>query len=361
MEHPRREIPAVGNFIGGFGAIGGGGAAAVAGARAPVNYDMQAILGGGGGGLQMFNRHQSFYKPYNPPPIPTTYSLNWTHKSTKDSTLIQKQAGLRFSNQVIEPPLEVESYLEEENKEGDRVVTGELGENSMICCRCDEKLVMGGGIHDRLWSLNCGHVIDGKCLRQINGTEEKIREWEEKEEVRRLEREEEKKLLVEIEEEKAESKVREETFKLDLQQGKGKGKGKGKERDILEINDSDDDDDELQSTRRSKRLKSNETSKSNSRTLRNGKLLTSTMKKEAPQKVKSKVVRVAVVSPSPTSSQRSESQIAEERRKFVYCKNPDGWTKEMRGRRTFKCPVIGCGVKCCAEPGHESSAVELFC
>ncbi|KAI9433645.1 hypothetical protein H4582DRAFT_1985245 [Lactarius indigo] len=46
--------------------------------------------------------------------------------------------------------------------------------NTLVCARCLDPLVLGGSsmpegerIHRRLWSLRCGHMLDGKCIAEL--------------------------------------------------------------------------------------------------------------------------------------------------------------------------------------------------
>ncbi|KAE8211157.1 hypothetical protein CF327_g5065 [Tilletia walkeri] len=79
--------------------------------------------------------------------IPDSFDVRWTHPHPE-------QEG--FSNSIVEPPIEVD------------MEPGPLPDTTPICARCRYALQTGGTGDKKIWVLPCGHVIDGKCVRELS-------------------------------------------------------------------------------------------------------------------------------------------------------------------------------------------------
>lgn len=84
--------------------------------------------------------------------LPERYDTRWTHPH-------EVQEG--FSHSIVEPPIELDA--DESAKP-----TGPLPDTTPICARCRYALQMGGTGDKKVWVLPCGHVIDGKCVRELS-------------------------------------------------------------------------------------------------------------------------------------------------------------------------------------------------
>lgn len=350
----RREIPREGHVIGGFGAFAGLGALGLGQVPGVVNQANQlhdriqllhAVYGGGPQGAAPHPYHQP--QRYNQPPkAPEKFANNMSYRSqSKSAVQLQSQKGLHFSQAIIEPTIDVETYEVDKTK-----VIGPLDDTTVICCCCDDALLMGAEGDRKLFALPCGHVVDGKCFWKLSLVKEKEREWEELEEKRELE-------LIENERKEKEKEREEKEKELESEKRK---------RVVVLV---DDDEEESQSgnprSRKSARISNSHTnatsstsSSSKSRTLRNGKAFTNPgLNDSSSSKAKPKPKA------RKPSAKTLEKEKMERKRAYVYLKmgiNADS-TPKGRQLRSFKCPVVGCGMKVIAEMNHRTSAFELFC
>ncbi|KAK0532546.1 hypothetical protein OC835_003297 [Tilletia horrida] len=84
--------------------------------------------------------------------LPDKFDTRWTHPH---------EAPSGFSNSIIEPPIELDA-------DPGALPTGPLPDTTPICARCRYALQMGGEGDKKVWVLPCGHVIDGKCVRELS-------------------------------------------------------------------------------------------------------------------------------------------------------------------------------------------------
>lgn len=352
----RREIPREGHFIGGFGAFAGLGALGLGQVPGVVNQANQlhdriqllhAVYGGGPQGAAPHPYPHPQPQRYNQPPkAPEKFANNMSYRSqSKSAVQLQSQKGLHFSQAIIEPTIDVETYEVDKTK-----VVGPLDDTTVICCSCDDALLMGAEGDRKLFALPCGHVVDGKCFWKLSLVKEKEREWEELEEKRELEL---------IENERKEKEREEKEKELESEKRK---------RVVVLV---DDDEEESQSgnprSRKSARISNSHTnassSSSKSRTLRNGKAFTNPGLNESTSSSSSSSKPKPKPKPRKPSAKTLEKEKMERKRAYVYLKmgiNADS-TPKGRQLRSFKCPVVGCGMKVIAEMNHRTSAFELFC
>ncbi|CAD6891266.1 unnamed protein product [Tilletia laevis] len=130
-------------------ATGGGGVAGLPPVGHPLHPDSLA-------GEEGIMRHIGIYPPMRFRPehrkVPDRFETRWTHPEAV-------QEG--FSHSIVEPPIEVDM-------EPGALPTGPLPETTPICARCRYALQMGGAGDKKIWVLPCGHVIDGKCVRELS-------------------------------------------------------------------------------------------------------------------------------------------------------------------------------------------------
>lgn len=72
-----------------------------------------------------------------------------------------------FSQSIVEPPIDLEGVLA-----GDKDAIAPLPDTTPICAGCKCALLLDGTGDTRIWALPCGHVIDGRCVARLGGTEE---------------------------------------------------------------------------------------------------------------------------------------------------------------------------------------------
>ncbi|KAK0568176.1 hypothetical protein OC861_002195 [Tilletia horrida] len=91
--------------------------------------------------------------------MPEKFEEKWTHPHPET---------LGFSNSIVEPPIELDA-------DPNAVPTAPLPDTTPICARCRYALQIGGTGDKKVWVLPCGHVIDGKCVRELSDPERKLR------------------------------------------------------------------------------------------------------------------------------------------------------------------------------------------